>query len=330
MSPRSVRSRWLGAVAMMVGAIVVITVVWKLRGPATPTRWFSRTSFWNTSIPAQPAIDRDSASMVGALSRYSAAAQLTNDHQYGIPIVTASDQDPAFSISSQVYSAGPRVVRCRIPPTAQANAGVDRHLTVVQPDGTACDFWRFQRHDGTPTAATVARPCGIVTGVAPDAWGTIPCRGRLGNGTEASGFALAGGVIRYREMSGPAPLNHALAIALPVPIVRAGPPAWPATHTDGVCPNRISCIPEGARLQLAPNFDVNAQAWPSWEKKIARALQLFGAFVVDKGGAIALSAQDTGRDQDWERLGIPVNANLGNLPWAHLRVLRLRANFGAA
>jgi hypothetical protein len=131
-------------------------------------------------------------------------------------------------------------------------------------------------------------------------------------------------------MSGRAPLHHALAISLPAPIVRSGPPAWPATHTDGVCPSRISCIPEGARLQLDPSFDVSAQAWPAWEKKIARALQIYGAFVVDKGGALAVSAQDTGQDQDWETLGVPVNANLSNLPWDQVRVLRIRANLGGA
>ncbi len=308
---------------------MVVAVVSQLSGRAVPARWFSPTSFWNTSIPAQAPIDPDSASMIGALSHYSATAQLSNDHQYGIPIARATNGDPAFSITSQVYAAGPRVVRCRVPPSAQANVGLDHHLTVIQPDGTACDFWQFQRHGGTPTAATVAMPCGIVTGVAPDAWGTIPCRGRLGNGSEASGFALAGGVVRYGEMSGRAPLHHALAVALPAPIARSGPPAWPATHTDGACP-KTSCIPEGARLQLDPSFDVSAQAWPPWEKKIARALQVYGAFVVDKGGALAISAQDTGQDQDWERLGVPINANLANLPWGQVRVLRIRANFGAA
>ncbi len=63
--------------------------------------------------------------------------------------------------------------------------------------------------------------------------------------------------------------------------------ACPATHTDGVY-NDIAALPEGARIQLDPAFNVEAQAWPRWEKTIAHALQTYGAYVGDTGGSLAI------------------------------------------
>jgi hypothetical protein len=70
------------------------------------------------------------------------------------------------------------------------------------------------------------------------------------------------------------------------PATRSGYIACPATHTDGANSN-ANAIPEGARIQLDPSFNVSVQSWPTWEKIIATVLQTYGAYVVDTGGALA-------------------------------------------
>src|SRR5207247_7044747 len=83
-------------------------------------------------------------------------------------------------------------------------------------------------------------------------------------------------------------------------------------------------IPEGARIQLDPAFDVDGQPWPAWEKTIARALQTYGAYLEDTGGSLAFYAEpnlDRGYDA-WSLAGVPgAPQSLANLPWDSFRVL---------
>jgi hypothetical protein len=55
----------------------------------------------------------------------------------------------------------------------------------------------------------------------------------------------------------------------------------PATETDGES-DRSDAMPEGARLQLDPTFNVGSL--PRYERTIARALQRYGMYLADTGG----------------------------------------------
>jgi hypothetical protein len=51
-------------------------------------------------------------------------------------------------------------------------------------------------------------------------------------------------------------------------------------------------LPEGARIQLAPSFNVDSLEH-RWERTIARALQVYGMYLVDRvGGGVGLVAQN--------------------------------------
>src|SRR5205807_564915 len=50
-------------------------------------------------------------------------------------------------------------------------------------------------------------------------------------------------------------------------------------------------LPLGAHIQLSPAFDVADQSWPRWEKVVGRALQVYGAYVVDLGGTVAVRGE---------------------------------------
>src|SRR5207245_1991539 len=76
-----------------------------------------------------------------------------------------------------------------------------------------------------------------------------------------------------REQLAQGHIDHALFFT--TPYTRKDYIAWPATHTDGQHTDPAA-IPQGARIQLDPDFDVEAQRWPRWEKILARALQRYG------------------------------------------------------
>jgi hypothetical protein len=133
-----------------------------------------------------------------------------------------------------------------------------------------------------------------------------------------------GGVVRPEEIR-QGHIDHALSITMPY--TRKGHIACPATHTDGKH-NDPYAIPEGARLQLDPSFDVDAQPWPAWEKIIAKAFQTYGAYVSDTGGTIAIYGQSdmNAGNVSWRSAGVPDNgAPLANLPWDKVRVLQIKS-----
>jgi hypothetical protein len=114
------------------------------------------------------------------------------------------------------------------------------------------------------------------------------------------------------------------------PFTRTGVIACPGTNawvTGGF--DDPDAIPLGSHIQLDPKFDVNAQAWPQWHKVIARALQKYGAYMVDNAGSLEVRAEanlDRGYDA-WGKLGIPSHwpgtPSLAALPWSRFRLLKI-------
>ncbi len=136
-------------------------------------------------------------------------------------------------------------------------------------------------------------------------------------------MALLGGDIRPEEIR-QGHIDHALSMI--TPYTRSGYIACPATHTDGKYSD-TAAIPEGARVQLDPTFNVDAQNWPAWEKTIAKALQTYGAYIVDTGGALAVRGvtdQNLGSNS-WASTNTPKGANISNIPWNLIRVLQIQS-----
>ena len=70
---------------------------------------------------------------------------------------------------------------------------------------------------------------------------------------------------------------------------KAGGPVYPATESDG---NSLGdwAIPEGALVQLDPSLNLDSLGLNSYEKTIARALQVYGMYCADNGGGLQLYA----------------------------------------
>ncbi len=104
----------------------------------------------------------------------------------------------------------------------------------------------------------------------------------MGCQPEVLDFSLIAGVIFPDELSA-GEINHALAVSLPC--VKTGGPVYPATESDGKC-IKSGAIPEGARIQLNPELDLDKLNLSYHEYVICKALQEYGAFVVDVSGSI--------------------------------------------
>ena len=121
-------------------------------------------------------------------------------------------------------------------------------------------------------------------------------------------------------------INHALAMALP--IVRAGQFARPAQRTDGKLspPNGI---PEGAHLRLDPSLQLSSLHLSPLDLEIARAAQRYGIIVRDYSATVSLFGEDPrglGYDPWPQLLGNELSSPStlwANFPWDRLQVLHM-------
>jgi hypothetical protein len=298
------------------------------------TRFYSTTSFWNTTIGLNPLIDSNSTAIVRAsLVNFASQAGFLNA-SYGVALAYACSTNKIYTVPCTLYDSpscglGGPGVPFPIPAGTTTVTGTDGHLVVVYQAldgspyaGKELDLWqaRYDPTNDTWSASTVS--VNDLFG-----WGAACPPGGQCNAANAAGFALLGGAIRPEEIA-QGHIDHALALATPYNL--SNYIACPATHTDGSAP--APALPEGARIQLDPAYNVDAQNWPQWVKIIAHALQTYGAYNRSYGGVVSIygvSDQNTGVPS-WTSVGAPEEQhstlyNLNLLPWANMRVIRINS-----
>jgi hypothetical protein len=259
-------------------------------------------------IPTSPALAPGSAAIVRAsLVPFVGNANLANSDAWGVPIINAADGDRHRRIDLFRWGYGNRGrVTFRIPSWAKPTTGSDHHLAVVDGD-LELDVWVAKRQsDGHWRSGARA----VVSG--------SPVVGPVA--ATASGFALTAGLVRPEEIAR-GRIDHALAFTTPYTRNRV---VAPAVHGDGRHRDPRA-MPMGAHIQLDPHVDIAGLPRPV--RIIARALQEYGAYLVDTGGSLALRAEAgigrarTGRTKDiWTPVGV-TSASLEEIPWHRMRVL---------
>jgi hypothetical protein len=293
------------------------------------TRFYAPASFWNTPIGANPPIDSNSTAMVQAsLVNYGSQEYFINA-SYGVALAYASSTNKVYMVPATIYDSpscavGGPGVPFPIPAGTKAATGSDGHLVVVYQAldgspyaGKELDMWQalYDSTNDTWSASTV-----VLNDLF--GWGATCPQGGLCQGCDAAGFALMGGAVRPEEIA-QGHIDHALALATPYNLINYI--ACPATHTDGT--ELGPALPEGARIQLDPAYNVDAQTWPQWVKVIAHALQTYGAYNRDTAGVISIygvTEQNAGVPA-WKSVGVPDSqSDLINLiPWGSMRVIQL-------
>jgi hypothetical protein len=236
-------------------------------------RAYTETSPWNTKIPADPVLDRKSAAWikdVGPLtanvSSFTFPVYAVRGHSTDKVTYTASGIAAVISAdgASQTRPADGQI-DIPMPEGAVAATGSDGQIIVLDLDtGDEYDLWQVDTDARTATNITKFT------------------RGLLSPGTTSVVYPSRGaGMVYYRGLIRPweieqGRIDHALAFAY---YRVSNEFRYPATKSDGTKQG----MPEGARIQLDPSFDVNSLP-DRTARIVARALQEYGAYVVDYAG----------------------------------------------
>lgn len=279
---------------------------------------FPDSKYWSKPIPADAPIDPNSAMWVAYLvkrySQRSQSAPFITLRRYAVPVWVGGPGDPAMRIGKCRNYPCPKAAGAElpVPEAARPDPGTDGHMVIIDERGNlAYDLFKAQRQGNTWTGAGGAK-----VNYKEGDGGTGPIEGAT-----AGHLALLAGLIRPQEVKR-GRIDHALQMTLPG--IGTGPPRCPAqysvdTVTDADAP------PEGTLYQLDPTLDVKAAKLPRVTRIVARALQKYGAIVVDNGGQIAFRGENfVGKSVDpWAKLGYRKEdaISLKGIPFDKMRVI---------
>ncbi len=280
-----------------------------------PRAWrpFNNSSPWNVPIPANPAIDPNSAAMIQLFNdrSYQDPRPWININRYSAPLWVADANTPRYNVDCGKPSCT-FFQNVPIPHNAVPDPESDGHMIVVDvARQREWDFYRARKRSDGSWAAD---------------WGAyfdLTGNGVLSPGTSsarASGFPLSAGLIYADEIQA-GHIPHALVMVIAGS--RHGCRVWPATATYGWS-HDARALPMGARVQLDPSLDLNSLNLSPAAKVIARALQEYGAYVGDEGSSgVAFIAESFYGKPVNRWAGLLRENDLVNLPTDRFRVLSL-------
>jgi hypothetical protein len=182
--------------------------------------------------------------------------------------------------------------------------------------GLLYEFYQYSWNGGIPVVGWGA--VGPMTGAGRDNQ-----EGRIGNST-GSGVSRLAGVVRTWELQ-QGRIDHALVFSTKYCEAPTANFRYPATKSDGKYTGTGS-IQEGARIQLDPTINVDAlPGITAAEKIVAKALQTYGAYNIDCGGAnwAFIFEAPSGEADPYAGFGLTRDYfSMSNIPWAKIRVLK--------
>jgi hypothetical protein len=299
--------------------------------PLLTDQVFSPTSFWYTPIPTDAPLHPNSANLVKDFLRQKSTYYNTvniNTRKYTSPVYAVGAEVPTVKVAqwdcqkkgmtdkglAEQWSAVP------IPDYAAPSKGTDGEMTIYQPaTDSLWEFWQMRKTDGGWQACWGGRMKNVSRSD-----GRFPRH----YGTTATSLPFIGGQITAEELKR-GEIRHAMGLSL-VEVEHFSIRSWPANRSDGWNPNKLpNRIPEGLRIRLDPNVDVESLPLGRAGKTIARAAQKYGFIIWDKSGAIALRAENAytyisqGKPDPYPALfeGKPDYAVLQGFPWDKLQFL---------
>ena len=265
-----------------------------------PALWpFSADSPWNMPLGKDAKFADTSDPATADVLRGNARVNANNGWSH--PVYRAKADDPLTTwtdVRGKVVSylpaeKGQESLQERVPADAtpaEGNGKWDRHMHVVAPDGKSLiEGFRVQRPAPTSLTAQVYRT---------DLRGTGIEKG----GTRAYGGSAIGGLIRVHEMQ-ERRIPHAIAVAMgDGQLGKAGQGSpnsptfdqsfvWPATWTDGFAYKQPGSVRMGMLFAIPRSVDLNKLGLNPDALAVARAMQEYGAYVVDYGAPTIIYMQ---------------------------------------
>ncbi|MFN8254396.1 MAG: hypothetical protein U0W24_01825 [Bacteroidales bacterium] len=305
----------------------------------TPKRFFSDDSFWNQPIAENPEVDPRSDKWIGMLKTDRSKANfIININEWTIPVYEADSTTPRYNVQfhyltpdekktwatkREHFGHGPGYgENVPIPDYARPDKESDAHFAVIDwTTKTAWDMWGLRkRPDGTWESNTGMKYRIDGSGVY-DSAVIKPVNGEsvhFHGPSRAAGVPAIAGLIMYDEvMAGE--IKHKLACATRFNAFQEF--TYPAIWTDGFVE---SGIPEGAVIQLDPNLDLSKFDLLPAERIVAKALQKYGAVVVDIAQGTPLYAEGlwAQKGKTWEGK-LRKMKGINYIPLEHYRVLKV-------
>lgn len=285
-------------------------------GPARDAAlWpFASNSPWNTSLGSGAKytdIDSPGFSPDGGAN--------LNVKEWSYPVSIAKPTDPKRNF---YWRDGNELIgTMRVPNDAQPDSQGDGSLIVINDaHNAAIEMWQASRRpngdwEGSVTVEHDLRGTGFYSDY---------------RGTRAGGMAATGGLIRRDELIN-RDIPHALAVAVrPKAMNRNGPNraayVWPASWADGGDGGGYGTAGNlymGSLLAIPPDVDLEKLNLSPQGLAVARALQDYGAYVVDQGSGniiyyaepksadiLETSAEELGRLSKFLKV-VPNNAKFG-------------------
>jgi hypothetical protein len=302
-----------GVVLLVVLLVLALVAALPEAGPqaVSPSRPFADNSAWNSPIPSNAVLDDESKAIADYL--VADGFGIANVYEFGVPVYEAVGSTPRSRVDCTEAWGLCDLERepVPIPDVARPSPGSDGAMVVLDSStGVSYDFWQARRErDGWWSVSW-----GGVVDTTGD--GYTPGAGQTG-----AGVPRLAGVVRTSEVE-QGIIPHALVFS--TDNACRGEHRYPASKTDGAS-DRDDCIPQGARIQLDPAIDVDGipDITPG-ERMVARALQTYGAYAIDNGGArMAFIFENPAAEQDpYPDAGFAYDYyRLDLVPWEGLRVL---------
>lgn len=288
-------------------------------------------SFWYQPVPPDPAIDPDSGRYIqrmaegfarspGSSTRYELVLVLEGG---SVPVYHAAPDHPRISVPITTAGYGARgVTEVPVPPYLLPDSATDGHTAIIDPvEGIEYNFWQLRLERGRWVASAAALLDYTQGAVHADRFSVT-----------ASGFPLGAGLIHPNDLvEAGGSIDHALVFGYP--LTREDAFVAPATRSDGRFSDPDS-LPMGARIQLDPalNLDTLDPPLSTAERRIAEALQTYGAYLYDtgsQGSIIELNGINPRSFAEDPYLQIPDYnqeggfLDVGNIPVDRFRVLEL-------
>ena len=250
-------------------------------GTDTEAAWrpFADTSIWNTPIAPDAPIHAGSDGMIAYLAAHGSWSINGIEWAWSIPLYFSGDADPLQNTCSGSLGTFPLHIPAGAFPSPDSDADfavVDRLTT----PWTVFSAWSTSL-GGDPGCDYTSEAAGWLPddgdGLAMEGWG-----GR------ATGWSYVAGLIRPEEIL-QGSIDHALVFAMSD--CKADEFWWPARWGDGRSSDP-NAIPQGARVQLDPAVEIGSLGLAPGGEVIARALQVYGAFLGDTSGGSVLYAQE--------------------------------------
>ena len=257
---------------------------------------FDKGSFWYQPIPREvplhPMSEQYAREFARQVKAYFGHIGI-NFGDWSSPLYTAKPDTPKENVTlwdcwhngykneklEQDFTAVP------IPSSAEPAGGTDSEMSVYDPvTDTLWEFWKARKIGSGWQACWGGRMANVADN--PGIW-LHPY------GVAATGLPFAPGQILVDELKR-GEIHHVLGIA--VVDAEEANFSWPANRTDGWNPKKArDRIPEGLRLRLDPTVDLESLHLHPIAKIVAKAAQIYGLVVWDKGGSVALRAENPKR-----------------------------------